>query len=69
MLDGVKLLSEAGSDVTMVNPFSSQSDGELPVVAERGSGTAVNVSRKAGGDVFGFETAAGKSYTISRKAR
>jgi len=67
VLDGVELLSEAGSDVVMMNPFSSQSDGELPVVVEVGSGAAVNVSRKAGGTAFSFATAPGKSYTISRK--
>jgi polygalacturonase len=69
VLDGVKLLSEAGSDVAMINPFSSLGNGELPMVTELGTGTVVKVSRTADGysDAFGFATASGKSYTISRR--
>ena len=38
------------------------------MVTEVGTGTAAKVSRKMDGhgDVFGFATAPGKSYTISR---
>jgi hypothetical protein len=67
VLDGVTLLSEAGSDVAMIDPFSSpQSDGDLPSVVETGSGAVVSVSRVAGGNAFGFATRPGKTYKISR---
>ena len=67
VLDGVTLLSEAGSDVAMIDPFSSpQSDGDLPSVVETGSGAVVNVSHVAGGNAFGFATTPGKTYKISR---
>ena len=67
VLDGVTLLSEVGSDVAMVNPFSSQIDGELPLVLEQDSGAVVNVTRVAGGNTFGFATAPGKSYIFQAK--
>ena len=68
VLDGVTLLSEAGSNVAMVNPFTSDCDAELPAVVETRSGAVVNSSRTVGKScTFGFATAPGKSYTISRR--